>query len=103
MKFIVSAASFLALVGSAFAQTEGFDGISAPTKDEDLTAGQTYSITWDPTSSYDGQTVTIRLMQGADMNTLDFGPDVVCMFLRLSSSVGSFFFHLLITINNSGH
>lgn len=79
MKFTISAAAFLALVGSALAQTTGFDAILTPAKDQELTAGQTYPITWDATHKYNGQTVTIRLMQGADMNSLQLGADVVCM------------------------
>ncbi|KAK2073577.1 hypothetical protein P8C59_007852 [Phyllachora maydis] len=41
-----SAATLLGLVGSALAQTNGFDAMSKPAKDEKVPAGSTYPITW---------------------------------------------------------
>lgn len=85
MQFSTSAA-FLALIGSAFAQTANFDAITSPTKGEELVADgqQSYEIVWDPTAEYDGQTVSILLLQGASQDTLDFypGADVACKTLR---------------------
>ncbi|KAJ4397106.1 hypothetical protein N0V93_001330 [Gnomoniopsis smithogilvyi] len=75
MQFSISA-TFLALVGSAFAQTANFDAITSPTKGEELVADgtQSYKIVWEPTAEYDGQSVSIRLLQGASQDTLDFYP-----------------------------
>lgn len=75
MQFTISAA-FLALIGSAFAQTANFDAITAPTKNQELVADgkQSYKITWEPTVEYNGQAVSILLLQGASQDTLDFYP-----------------------------
>lgn len=87
-KFTATAAAFLALVGSAFAQeaTEHFDAITYPTRDVILSAGSTYTIAWDSTDSYADQTVTILLLEGASQGTLNIGPTVACMFLPTSVS-----------------
>lgn len=77
MQFITSVAALVAFVSSALAQTEGFDAITSPTDGETLTAGQTYTITWDPTAAYNDETVTIRLLQGASQGSLDFNPTSV--------------------------
>lgn len=81
MQFTISAA-FLALVGSALAQTANFDAITSPTKGQELVADgkQSYTIVWDPTADYDGQDVSILLLQGASQDTLDYytGADVAC-------------------------
>lgn len=74
MQSTISAAAFLALVSSVLAQTEGFDAITAPTKDQTVQAGQVCVITWDASPEYNEDTVTIRLMQGADEGSLDFNP-----------------------------
>lgn len=84
MQFTVTAAAFMALISSAIAQVDGFDAITAPTKGQEVTAdGKTATtITWDPSSEYDGQTVSILLLQGASEGSLDFynGDDVACEF-----------------------
>lgn len=84
MQFTITAAAILALVGSAVAQTAGFDAITAPAQDQVVIAdGSTATtITWDPTAKYNGQTVSILLLQGATQATLDFykGADVACEF-----------------------
>ncbi|PSR97506.1 Ser-Thr-rich glycosyl-phosphatidyl-inositol-anchored membrane family-domain-containing protein [Coniella lustricola] len=88
MKFAFSAAAVLAFIGCAFAQaTEGFDAITSPTNQEVLNAGNTYSITWDPTSSYNGQTVSIILLEGATQGTLVLGPTIAA---GIDSAVGNF-------------
>lgn len=80
MKFAISSvAAFVALVGTAFAQTEGFDSITVPTKDQALIAGETLDITWEYSSEYDG-TVTLQLLQGATQGTLEIGETIACMF-----------------------
>ncbi|KAJ4422798.1 hypothetical protein N0V82_002577 [Gnomoniopsis sp. IMI 355080] len=75
MQFSISAA-VLTLISSAFAQTANFDAITSPAKGEELVADgtQSYDIVWDPTAKYDGQTVSILLLQGASQDTLDFYP-----------------------------
>lgn len=84
MQFTVTAAAFLALIGSAMAQIAGFDAISAPADGEVITAdGKTATtITWDPSADYNGQMVSILLLQGATEATLDFypGDNVACEF-----------------------
>lgn len=84
MQFAITAAAFLALISSAIAQVDGFDAITAPTKGQAVTAdGKTATtITWEPSSEYDGQKVSILLLQGASDATLDYytGDDVACEF-----------------------
>lgn len=66
-----SAATLLGLVGSALAQTNGFDAMSKPAKDEKVPAGSTYPITWyyTPDPRWIGS-VTLSLLGGADPSTL---------------------------------
>lgn len=73
MQFTISAASFLALVSAAMAQTAGFDAITTPAKAEVVPAGSSYVINWDYVSTYAG-TVTIQLLEGATSTTLQLGP-----------------------------
>lgn len=75
MHFSFYAATCLALVSRVFAQTEGFDAITAPTKDQILTAGTTSTVTWDYNPQYAG-TVTITLLQGATPETLQVGSSI---------------------------
>lgn len=72
MQFSFYAATCLALVSRVFAQTDGFDAITAPTKDQTLTAGTTTTVTWDYNPQYAGS-VTITLLQGATPETLQLG------------------------------
>lgn len=72
MQFSFYAATCLALVSRVFAQTEGFDAISAPTKGQTLTAGATSTVTWEYKPEYAG-TITITLLQGATPETLQLG------------------------------
>lgn len=97
MQFITSVAALVAFISSAVAQTEGFDAITSPTDGETLTAGQTYTITWDPTVAYNDETVTIRLLQGASQGTLDFNPNGVVgkSFPVLSPISGIWSLHLI--------
>ncbi|KAJ4412469.1 hypothetical protein N0V82_008788 [Gnomoniopsis sp. IMI 355080] len=73
MQFTISAATLLALVSAASAQTAGFDAITAPAKAEVVPACSTYKLTWDYVSTYAG-TVSIQLLQGATSTTLQLGP-----------------------------
>lgn len=77
MQFSFYAATCLALVSRVFAQTEGFDAITAPTKDQTLTAGTTSTVVWDFNAQYAG-TVTITLLQGATPETLQLGSAIAC-------------------------
>lgn len=72
MRFVISAASLMALISAVVAQTAGFDAITTPAKDEIVPAGSSYVINWDYTSTYAG-TVTIQLLQGATPSTLQLG------------------------------
>ncbi|KAK9773695.1 hypothetical protein AB5N19_05438 [Seiridium cardinale] len=69
MRFTISAA-LLAFAATAFAQTDGFDAMTAPLKDEEVSAGTTYSIKWQPTDAYDDSTVTLSLLGGDSPSTL---------------------------------
>ncbi|KAJ4387649.1 hypothetical protein N0V93_008246 [Gnomoniopsis smithogilvyi] len=73
MQFTISAATLLALVSAASAQTAGFDAITAPAKAEVVPACSNYKLTWDYVSTYAG-TVSIQLLQGATSTTLQLGP-----------------------------
>jgi len=69
MRFAISAA-ILALVSSVLAQTtDGFDVISAPSKDQEVPAGTTFDIVWAPSTKFTG-TVTIGLLGGSSPSTL---------------------------------
>ncbi|PKS10578.1 hypothetical protein jhhlp_002332 [Lomentospora prolificans] len=71
MQFTISAAALLAFVSTALAQTANFDVIRAPTEDEIVPAGKTYTITWDAApATYDDQTVTIVLLGGSSPGSL---------------------------------
>ncbi|KAI3395841.1 hypothetical protein diail_854 [Diaporthe ilicicola] len=86
MKVTISAATLLAWVSAALAQTAGFDAISLPAKDESVPAGSTYTVKWDYSATYAG-TVSIQLLQGADPTTLQLGPTIAS---GLDNSAGSY-------------
>lgn len=65
MRFATLSAA-LAFVASAIAQTAGFDPITSPTQWEKVTAGQTFTIKWQP-GDVQG-TVTIGLIGGTAQN-----------------------------------
>lgn len=88
MQFTISAATLLALVSAASAQTAGFDAITAPAKAEVVPACSSYKLTWDYVSTYAG-TVTIQLLEGATSTTLQLGP-VIASTYSLSSLLLSF-------------
>jgi hypothetical protein len=95
MHFSLYAATCLALVGRAFAQTDGFDAITAPTRDQTLTAGTTSTVTWDYNPQYEG-TVTITLLQGATPETLQVGSAIASKFSRRPHYQFSALFPILI-------
>ncbi|KAE8447490.1 hypothetical protein EG329_010763 [Mollisiaceae sp. DMI_Dod_QoI] len=65
--------AILAFAASTYAQTAGFDAITAPTQDQNVAAGSTLDIIWEPSANYTG-TVTITLLEGATPSTLEKGP-----------------------------
>ncbi|KAJ9157406.1 hypothetical protein NKR23_g65 [Pleurostoma richardsiae] len=75
MRFTVSAAALLAFAGAAFAQTDGFDPITKPLKDESIPAGSTYEVTWEASADYNG-TVTLILLAGSSASTLQLGDSI---------------------------
>jgi hypothetical protein len=86
MQFTITAATLLAWVSAALAQTSGFDPIILPAKDESVAAGSTYTVKWDYSADYAG-TVSIQLLQGATPSTLQLGPVVAS---GVQNSAGSF-------------
>ncbi|KAE8454392.1 hypothetical protein EG329_000014 [Mollisiaceae sp. DMI_Dod_QoI] len=64
-----------------FAQTAGFDVITAPTQDQNVAAGSILNIVWEPSASYSG-TVTLQLLEGSTPATLAQG-DVIVGTLRI--------------------
>lgn len=86
MQFTISAATLLALVSAAMAQTAGFDAITKPAKDEAVAACASYPITWEYTSDYSG-TVSIQLLEGATSTTLQLGPVIASTFSSLLLSL----------------
>ncbi|KAF3767965.1 hypothetical protein M406DRAFT_70065 [Cryphonectria parasitica EP155] len=57
------------LAGFASAQTDGFDAITRPTKNESITAGSTTHITWEYDDKWPGD-ITITLIGGSSPSTL---------------------------------
>jgi hypothetical protein len=68
MLFTARAAAVLAFVSGVLAQTANFDVVSKPSNWEAVPAGKPYTIEWAPTEAYNGQTVTISLIGGAEQN-----------------------------------
>lgn len=79
MKVVISAATLLAMISAAQAQTPGFDAITTPAKDEAVSACADYTINWEYTDAYPG-TVSIQLLQGATPTTLQLGPVLASKF-----------------------
>jgi hypothetical protein len=72
MRYSFISAAILALSSSVFAQTTGFDPISSPTQDQNVPAGTSLDILWQPSTTYTG-TITITLLEGATPSTLALG------------------------------
>ncbi|RKU46053.1 hypothetical protein DL546_002671 [Coniochaeta pulveracea] len=75
MRFTLTTA-VLAFASSVLAAdpTDGFDVISKPGQDEQVPAGATYEVTWEPNSNYTG-TISLSLLGGASQGTLqNLGP-----------------------------
>ena len=65
-----TAASILAFASAVLAQTANFDVISKPTDGSVVPAGETYTITWAPSTEYNNDTITLTLLGGATSKTL---------------------------------
>ncbi|KAF4989616.1 hypothetical protein FDECE_14652 [Fusarium decemcellulare] len=57
------------LVARGIAQTPGFDAVLTPTAWQQLSAGQTFTITWSAPVKYSSQRVTISLIGGASQGS----------------------------------
>lgn len=82
MRVIISGATLLAWVSAVMAQTAGFDAVLTPAKDEVVTAGSTYTITWDYSSTYAG-TVSIQLLEGTTSTTLQLGDVIASKYFSI--------------------
>jgi hypothetical protein len=80
MQFSFVSAAILALVSSVVAQTAGFDAITSPTQDQNIAAGSSFDIVWQP-GTETGK-ITITLLQGADPSHLAAGPVVASTYPR---------------------
>lgn len=67
MRFTIAAA--LAFATTAFAQTAGFDAMTTPAQNENVPAGETYTIVWQQ-GTYTTGTVTLSLLGGETAATL---------------------------------
>jgi hypothetical protein len=65
-----SVATVLAFASAVLAQTEGFNVITKPTRDEKVPAGSTYEIVWSAGPAKYAGPVTIDLVGGATQQTL---------------------------------
>jgi hypothetical protein len=82
MAFRTSALALLALASAVSAQTAGFDAITTPLTNEQVPACANYVVKWDYTSTYPS-TISIQLLEGATPATLQLGPVLASMLLRL--------------------
>lgn len=67
MRFSITA--LFAFATAVMAQTEGFNVITKPVKGEQVPAGSTYEIVWQPSAAHPGE-ITIGLLGGASPQTL---------------------------------
>lgn len=96
MRFTLTTA-VLAFASSVLAAdpTDGFDVISKPGQDEQVPAGATYEVTWEPNSNYTG-TISLSLLGGASQGTLqNLGP--------LASKRHSFAARVLVVMQAANH
>jgi hypothetical protein len=75
MRYSFISAAILAFTSSVFAQTANFDPISVPTQDQQVAAGSSLDITWEPSTVHTGP-ITIQLLQGATPSTLEIGETI---------------------------
>ncbi|KEY72524.1 hypothetical protein S7711_05597 [Stachybotrys chartarum IBT 7711] len=69
MQFSMSAAAFLAMAASVFAQTPDFNPVYTPEEGTVVPAGSTFEITWDAPEQYADGTISISLIGGATQGT----------------------------------
>jgi hypothetical protein len=67
MRFSITA--LFAFATTVLAQTEGFNVITKPVKGEQVPAGSTYEIVWQPSAAHPGE-ITIGLLGGSSPQTL---------------------------------
>lgn len=67
MRFSITA--LFAFATAVMAQTEGFNVITKPVKGEQVPAGSTYEIVWQPSAAHPGE-ITIGLLGGSSPQTL---------------------------------
>jgi hypothetical protein len=97
MRFSITAVLALATsLVQAQEPTDGFHPITKPTRGEEVAAGSTYEIVWEPSASYPG-TVTIGLLGGASQNTLNLLPDIAT---GVDGSAGSYSWEVPATLGD---
>ncbi|KJZ78441.1 hypothetical protein HIM_02479 [Hirsutella minnesotensis 3608] len=69
MRFTISVSALLAMASSALAQVADFDPIYTPTSNQQIPAGQPFTITWDAKPQYQNEMVNIRLIGGETQGT----------------------------------
>jgi len=74
MRYSIISAAILALASSVFAQTAGFDAITSPSQGQNVVAGSSLDIIWQPGSQTG--TITITLLQGSSPAFLSPGQTV---------------------------
>jgi len=79
-----SVATVLAFASAVLAQTEGFNVITKPTRDEKVPAGSTYEIVWSPGPNKYAGPVTIDLVGGATQQTLSKIENLACKSTRIA-------------------
>lgn len=75
MRYQFISAAILASISSVLAQTPGFDAISVPTNGQIVKVGGVLDIKWDP--NHVAGTVTIKLLEGANPQSLTYDPVVI--------------------------
>ncbi|RKF59789.1 hypothetical protein OnM2_057035 [Erysiphe neolycopersici] len=76
MHYSKTLGAFLAWLAVVRAQTPGFNPFITPATGQDIRAGQDFEITWQPANAPDGATISIKLLQGQSINTMQDGPNV---------------------------
>ncbi|KAJ3543699.1 hypothetical protein NM208_g3437 [Fusarium decemcellulare] len=69
MNLTTIALCLFSLVAGSIAQTPGFDAVLTPTAWQQLSAGQTFTITWNAPAQYSGQRITISLIGGTSQGS----------------------------------
>ena len=80
-----SVATVLAFASAVLAQTEGFNVITKPTRDEKVPAGSTYEVVWQPGPDKYAGPITIALVGGATQQSLSTIETLSSKFARRTS------------------